>query len=150
MVALSELSRCSYYRFPSSDYAWVGNADVLKEMGRYSEAKSAYREAQIKFPDSPVPFNGLVSVIRYEGNHMGALKEAFAVAKRFPEYPFSRGTLAGALASNGRYKPALRQYEIAEQFSGSSSHVLRGHIRALNSLGRHREATQFLRSALEE
>jgi tetratricopeptide (TPR) repeat protein len=135
-------------RFPASEYAWIGIADVYKEMGHYGDAKTAYLDAQTRFPDVSVPFNGLISVMRYEGDQKGALKEAFSVAKRFHEDGFSRGSLAGALASNGHYVQAVRQYENARRIEGSNARILRGHVRALNSLARSDEALALLRSAI--
>jgi len=84
-AASLEAFREAKVRFPNSDYAWDGIADVLKEMGEHELSLLAYREAEERFPDNPVPFNGYVSALRAQGRRDEAVKYALTVANRFPD-----------------------------------------------------------------
>lgn len=121
-------------------HSWALYSEILREMWRFEEALSSYKEASLIFPEHHIFRCGAAAVL----NDMGRLQEALdsysATIDRFPENPVAYGGRADTLKTMGDLNQALSAYENAiEQFPHEPI-LTCGRADVLRVMGRHQEA----------
>jgi len=154
LAGLHEATRAYCKRFPESVWGWLVSVPTLVDLGRFKEAKSAWRKAQkLAQPDAELDatLSYWASVIYKE---QGRLKRAQRwinkALKSAPEEGAYWVTLGEILTKRGKRRAARVAYQTAVDLEGAD--VDEAHFNLallLRGQRRYEDALQQVRKALE-
>jgi tetratricopeptide (TPR) repeat protein len=133
---------------PEIPRVWALHCDILRDMWRFEDALSTYREVVSRFPEHSVFWCGVASVLKDMGNLSQALEAFSTAATRFPEEPVARGGRADTLKLLGRVDEAMKEYESAIVAFPWESPLACGKADVLRTMGRYEEAAVCYRKAM--
>uniref|UniRef100_UPI00261BBA94 tetratricopeptide repeat protein n=1 Tax=uncultured Pelagimonas sp. TaxID=1618102 RepID=UPI00261BBA94 len=124
-------------------------AEVLCDLGQFSEALAAYDAAIDRFPENAVARNGRAEVLRNLGQFSEALAAYDAAIDRFPENAVARNGRAEVLRDLGQFSEALAAYDAAIDRFPEDAFARTGQAEVLRDLGRFSEALAAYDAAID-
>jgi tetratricopeptide (TPR) repeat protein len=122
-------------------------AEVLKNLGRFDEAREQYEAALLKFGEERYLLNGLADVLKDCGNFDRSLSIYVKAEKEFPDDPVAPNGITTVYFDSGQYDLALiKAKKNLEVYGDPVSRVICGNI--LRHLGRYHESLAIMRSAV--
>ncbi|PSB06139.1 prenyltransferase, partial [filamentous cyanobacterium Phorm 46] len=128
---------------------WNKRGNILKNLGRYTEAEAAYNKALEIDPKFHFAWNNLGCTLNDLGRNTEAMG-AYKTALKFdPKFHFAWNGLGNALSYLGRYTEAEAAYNKALEIDREDHEAWNGLGTTLNDLGRYSEAEAAFNQALE-
>ncbi|MEG4229189.1 CHAT domain-containing tetratricopeptide repeat protein [Microcoleus sp. N9_A2] len=128
---------------------WNKRGNILKNLGRYTEAEAAYNKALEIDPKFHFAWNNLGCTLNDLGRNTEAMG-AYKTALKFdPKFHLAWNGLGNALSYLGRYTEAEAAYNKALEIDPEDHEAWNGLGTTLNDLGRYSEAEAAFNQALE-
>ena len=122
-----------------------GRADVLRVMGRVSEALRVYEETALEHPDNVYARHGRGEALKAMGRLDEALAAYDAMLREDPDDVFAKSGRANVLKIQGRLDEALRAYQSAARDHPENVAFKVGRAEVLKALGRMARRARGLR-----
>ncbi|MFY9823441.1 MAG: tetratricopeptide repeat protein [Thermoanaerobaculia bacterium] len=126
--------------FGKPDVGQVGQAEVMRSLGRFDEALTAYQAVVDRFPEEVVARNGRAEMLRELSHLEEALAAYEVIVTRFPNDVVAKTGRAETLRELGRLEEALTTYETIIAHFPNDVVVQTGRAETLRDLGRLEEA----------
>ena len=121
-----------------------GRAEVLKALGRFDDALTAYDQITREHPDNVVAKNGRTEVLKALGRFDDALKAYDLIRREHPDNIVAKNGRAEVFKTLGRFDDALKAYEQTGREHPGNVVSRSGMACVLAALGRSREALELL------
>ncbi len=124
-------------------------AEVMKNLGRFAEAKVLYEASIIKFGQDEYLLNGLADVLKEYGDFSGALEIYERMEVNFPFDPVAPNGISTVYFAMGHLEKALKKAQNnVIMFGDVVSRIICGNI--LRHLGRNHESLALMHEALDK
>ena len=133
---------------PGDAEAWNSLGRVMNNLGRFSDAESAFRQALALSPDFADALSNLGHVLRRQDRTGEALEAFEAAVGADPEHAVARSNLGAAMLAAGDTRGALAHLDVAARLRPDHFQTHYNRALALHEAGRPGAAADAYRRAL--